>query len=59
MLFVLNFDELIIVYIILNYQINKLVIHVVSCYPITNWVVFEFFIFDPLLFLSSSSWRIQ
>ena len=32
----LNIDELIIIYIILNYQINKRVIRVVSCYPITN-----------------------
>ena len=33
-------------YIILNYQINKRVTRVVSCYPITNWVVFEFVIFN-------------
>ena len=46
MLFVLNIDELIIFYIILNYQINKRVILAVSCYTITNRVVFEFIIFD-------------
>ena len=49
MLFVLNIDEYIIIYIILNYHINKWVIHVVSCYPITNWVVFEFIIFDSFI----------
>ena len=46
MLFVLNIDELIIIYIILNYQINKRVIRIVLCYPIINWVIFEFVIFD-------------
>ena len=49
MLFVLNKDGLIIIYIILNYQINKWVIRVILCYPITNWVVFEFVIFDPFI----------
>ena len=49
MLFVLNIDEYIIIYIILNYHINKWVIHVVLCYPITNWVVFEFIIFDSFI----------
>ena len=37
----LNIDELIINYIILNYQINKFVIRVISYYPIINWIVFE------------------
>ena len=41
----LNIDELIIIYIILNYKINKLVTCVVSCYLITDYVVFEFVIF--------------
>ena len=50
MLFVLNIDELIIIYIILNYQINKRVIRVVSCSPVTTWVVFEFVIFDLFIF---------
>ena len=50
MLFVLNIDELIIIYIILKYQINKQVIRIVLCYPITNEIMFEFFfIFDPFL----------
>ena len=40
----LNIDELIIIYIILNYQINKRVIRIVSCYPIIHWIVFEFVI---------------
>ena len=38
MLFVLNKDELIIIYIILKYQINKRVIRVILCYLITNWI---------------------
>ena len=38
-----------IIYIILNYQINKRVIRVVSFYPITNWIVFEFVIFDQFI----------
>ena len=46
MLFVLNIEELIIIYIILNYQINKLVIRVLSCYTFINWIVFEFVIFN-------------
>ena len=37
-------------YIILNYQINKRVIRVVSCSPVTTWVVFEFVIFDLFIF---------
>ena len=45
-LYVLNIDELIIIYIILNYQINKQVTCVISCYPITNWVLFEFINYD-------------
>ena len=45
----LNIDELIIIYIILNYQINKRVTCVVLCYSITNWVVFEFVISDPFI----------
>ena len=48
----LNIDELIILYIILNYQITKRVMHVVSCYLITNLIVFLFFIFIHLLFVS-------
>ena len=47
MLFMLNIDELIIIYIILKYQINKQVIRIVLCLP--NKIVFEFFIFDPYL----------
>ena len=49
MLFVLNKNELIIIYLILNCQINKQVIRVILCYPITNWVVFEFVIFDQFI----------
>ena len=49
MLFVLNIDELIIIYVIFNYQINKRVTYIISCYQITNWVVFKFFIFDQLI----------
>ena len=45
----LNIDELIIIYIILNYQINKQVTRVLSCYMITNWVVFEFIIYDSFI----------
>ena len=41
----LNIDGLIIINIILNDQINKRVICVVSCYLIINWIVFEFVIF--------------
>ena len=37
-LFVSNIDGLIIIYIILNYQINKRVIRVTSFYLIINWV---------------------
>ena len=44
MLFMLNIDGLIIIHINLNDQINKRVICVVSCYPNTNWIVFEFVI---------------
>ena len=49
MLFILNIDGLIIIHINLNDQINILVIRVVSCYPITNWVVFEFDNFDTII----------
>ena len=49
MLSVLNIDESIIIYIILNYQISKWVMRVVSCYTNTNWVIFEFVIFDLLI----------
>ena len=49
MLFVLNIDELIIIHINLNDQINKRVIHVVSCYPFINWVVLEFVNFDTII----------
>ena len=42
-------DELIIIYIISNYQINKQVTRVVLCYPVTNWVMFKFFIFNPFI----------
>ena len=52
MLFVLNIDELIIIHINLNEQINKQVIRVVLCYPITNWIVFQFVNFNTLLFMS-------
>ena len=48
-LFVLNIDGFIIIHIILNNQINKQVICVVSCYLIINWVVFECVIFDPFI----------
>ena len=50
MLIVLNIVGLIIIHINLNDQINKRVICVVSCYPITNWViVFEFVNFDTII----------
>ena len=42
----LNIDEIVIIYIILNYKIKKRVTCVLSCYTIINWVVFEFVIFD-------------
>ena len=45
----LNIDELIQIYIILNYQINKRVTRVISCYTITNRVMFEFVIFDMFI----------
>ena len=45
----LNIDELIIINIILNYQINRPVTYIVSCYTITNWVTFEFVIIDMLI----------
>ena len=38
--------KLIMIYIILDYQINKHVIRVISCYPILNWIMFEFVIFN-------------
>ena len=40
MLFMLNSDGLIIIHINLKVQINKRVIHVVSCYLFTNRVIF-------------------
>ena len=49
MLFVLNVDELVVNYINLNDQINKRVIRVVSCFSMTNWVVFEFVNFDVII----------
>ena len=49
MLFVLNMNQLIIIYIILNYQINERAMHVISCYQNINWVVFEFVSFDPFI----------
>ena len=49
MLFMLNISELIINYTNLNYLINKRVIHVMSYYLITNWVVFEFINFDTII----------
>ena len=45
----LNIDELIILYIILNYKINKHVTCVISCYLITNWVLFEFINYDMFI----------
>ena len=45
----LNIDGLIIIHIILNDQINKQVIRVVSYYSITNRVMFEFVIFYPII----------
>ena len=42
----LNIDELILIHILLNDQINKRVIHDISCYLIINRVVFEFVNFD-------------
>ena len=42
----LNFDEFIIIYIILNYKINKQVTHVISSFTIINWIMFEFVISD-------------
>ena len=48
----LNINELIMMKINLNYQITKRVMHVVSCYLITNLIVFLFFIFIHLLFVS-------
>ena len=55
MLFVLNLDGLTIIQINLNDQINKQVISVVSCYRITNLIMFEFIILTRLLFVSYSS----
>ena len=45
----LNIDELILIYIILNYQINKRVTRVISCYTITNWVMFGYVIFNSFI----------
>ena len=36
----LNINELVIIYIISNYQINK---------RVNNWIVFEFYIFDRFI----------
>ena len=44
MLFVLDIDGLIVIKSNLNYQINKRVIRVESCYSITNSIVFEYII---------------
>ena len=41
MLFMLNINELIIIYIILNYQINKCGCEFVIFYPFIIFVVFE------------------
>ena len=49
MLFILNIDGLVINYINLNDKINKRVICVVTCHPITNWVVFNFVNFDTII----------
>ena len=45
----LNIDKLVIIIVNLNYQINKRVTVVESCYTVTNWVVFEFVISDPFI----------
>ena len=45
----LNINELVIIIITLNYQINKLVTLVESCYTVTNWVVFGFVISDSFI----------
>ena len=45
----LNIDKLVIIIITLNYQINKRVTLVESCYTVTNWIVFEFIISDPFI----------
>ena len=50
----LNIDRLIIIHIILNGQINKRVIRVVLCYPVTHRVEFEFVIFDPIIIVLCS-----
>ena len=49
MLLMLNIDELIINYINLNDQINKRVRLIVSCYLITNLIIFEFINFDTII----------
>ena len=43
----LNIDGLIIIHININDQINNGLY--MSCYPITNWVVFEFVNFDTVI----------
>ena len=48
-LFMLKVDGSVINYINLNDQINKRVMHVMLCYPITNWVVFELVNFDTII----------
>ena len=46
---VLNINELIILYIILNYQINKRVTLIASCYSNTNGVVLKFVIYNSFI----------
>ena len=48
-LFVLNIDELIILYIILNYQINKRATLIASCYLNINRIVFKFIIYNSFI----------
>ena len=45
----LSIDELIIIYINLNNQINKRVIHIVSYYSFINWIVFKLINFDTII----------
>ena len=45
----LNIEEFIIIYIILNYQINDQVTRVLSCYSIINRIMFEFVIYDQFI----------
>ena len=46
----LNIDGLIIIHMILNDQINKRVVRVMSSYLIITWVMFKFVIFDPVYY---------